>query len=644
MQETSVISSWTTFRSFVIDNDLLVKKGTKPGSAGYTHLLLDGGKLSVPERQMEAFMQAYYRSCVFENERLYISEQKTQPLFSMLVELDLYMDEKMTDEQFVALIRASQQAIGEHISDDYDKRVVVCTAPLGEKQKHPRDAGRMCYKYGVHLVWHELAVTSKIAKMLRWALINAYEKATEAGEIPSPATPWPEVVDPAVFNKNGLRLVWSRKTKICPACNGRSVKRTKVPPPSSMSEQLSAAAANDKGKKRGWMTFSFHAAAAAADDNEDDVTVCSVCEGHQKIDAGRPYDFYGAYTKDGVRDDKRCVEFKNDAYKILLASSIRVPSTVKYSVKFADEKASKDRLGKIKRAHKKGKTIPDKPAAPAPAAAAATSVECDKVVSVNSDGKQRTKLNTVDKTSEQFKVISGWISTLDDAPAVQEVRVNSIASNFYIATTTCKKCPNKGSAHTSSTNYFIIRVYGAQRRCFCQKPIAGTMGVTCKDWRGPIIPIPLDVAQEIFSKAHLNQYKTFKAKLQKQAVKAATADESTHPIYFLPPDTDSSSSFHGSNTQPSRRASMDSSFMIDVIGNGSASTPSSTITPPPLARTPTPGLKRTHSSFAMQSSGPICCVGDIPIGVINDRYGKLGGTHAFRVMKPPPAKKPFMSF
>lgn len=113
------------------------------------------------------------------------------------------------------------------------------------------------------------------------------------GSIPTPAEGWSVTLDPAVFNKNGLRMVGSRKAGICPDCKGRSIKAYK----STGTNETSEAA-----------------------------VFCSTCQNHGKIDLGRPYSvFYGSNQEGGI-DQAYTDQLRRDPSILVKQCSIRFPS------------------------------------------------------------------------------------------------------------------------------------------------------------------------------------------------------------------------------------------------------------------------------------------------------------------------------
>ena len=76
---------WNSFRRWLYHEELALKKGVKGVE---THLLLDGGKLAIPDERNEEFLIRYSRA-LFEGDWTYVVETKTAPVFYMMAEFDL---------------------------------------------------------------------------------------------------------------------------------------------------------------------------------------------------------------------------------------------------------------------------------------------------------------------------------------------------------------------------------------------------------------------------------------------------------------------------------------------------------------------------------------------------------------------------
>ena len=199
-----------------------------------THLLLDGGKLHVPQSDNDWFLQHCGQN-LDDGVVNFITERRT-PIFKMMTDLDIYQppDDAMTPERFHEWATEIQSVINDFFGKVeghrrflrdkesgkvFDKlSMLVCMAPLkynAEKNK------KIWTKTGIHLVWPFLRVNSELALKIRLAWIQHFEKRFGRRH---PENIWEDVFDSTVFLANGLRMVGSDKMNPCPSCKGRRPK------------------------------------------------------------------------------------------------------------------------------------------------------------------------------------------------------------------------------------------------------------------------------------------------------------------------------------------------------------------------------------------------------------------------------------
>jgi hypothetical protein len=151
---------------------------------GATHLLLDGGALSVKNNETNDFYEAYVKD-LYKGESLYVVEKKTNH-FRFFVDLDYTPDDEdeLLDFEKVVL----------EIS-----KIVKLGPCFVAKAKPRKNNGKT--KYGVHLVWPESVVDKKVANSIRMKLLN------ELG------SDWERIIDASVYSGSGLRMIWSLKNE-----------------------------------------------------------------------------------------------------------------------------------------------------------------------------------------------------------------------------------------------------------------------------------------------------------------------------------------------------------------------------------------------------------------------------------------------
>jgi hypothetical protein len=153
-----------------------------------THVLMDGGVLSVPTEETREF----YQACVDTinlGTKLYVVEQKTER-FKFFVDLDYKAPEKLADDdllQFCSII---------HSALETSSRCLIARA-------RPRPIADGLVKTGVHIHWPDLIVSRTQALNFRTKIIMSL-----TADFPFD---WDKIIDPAVYGGSGLRMLWSHK-------------------------------------------------------------------------------------------------------------------------------------------------------------------------------------------------------------------------------------------------------------------------------------------------------------------------------------------------------------------------------------------------------------------------------------------------
>lgn len=151
-----------------------------------THVLMDGGNLSVPFDRLNEFYSIYIQS-IESNESISVVEKKT-PIYNFFMDID-YVSE-------------SQLELGEL----YDILGVIGKCIMGQcvvsiaKPKMKDDK----VKTGIHINWHGLHVEQETALEYRSKVIKGLYKH-------DPMKNWDAIIDESVYKGSGLRMLWSRK-------------------------------------------------------------------------------------------------------------------------------------------------------------------------------------------------------------------------------------------------------------------------------------------------------------------------------------------------------------------------------------------------------------------------------------------------
>jgi hypothetical protein len=179
-----------------------------------THVLMDGGILSVPFSKLESF----YALCIkhINNfEKIFVVEQKTN-FFNFFVDIDYQNAEALTMHEIVAI----SKIIIDKVSTIYTCKCIVSIAepkPKGDK-----------IKTGIHINWPGLVVDRRNAVALMHCIIATLNTVYSSED-------WNTIIDASVYGStdtntrgSGFRMPWSHKKgkhdycggKGCVVCNG----------------------------------------------------------------------------------------------------------------------------------------------------------------------------------------------------------------------------------------------------------------------------------------------------------------------------------------------------------------------------------------------------------------------------------------
>jgi len=128
-----------------------------------SHVLMDGGVLSVPFDKLNDFHERYVEA-VKRGEKLYVVEQKT-PLYNFFVDID-YKDTEALD---LDEIKDICKVICDKVKRHGGKDCLISISP-------PKKCGELI-KTGVHLNWHNFVVDQVSALALRDHILVALSKA-----------------------------------------------------------------------------------------------------------------------------------------------------------------------------------------------------------------------------------------------------------------------------------------------------------------------------------------------------------------------------------------------------------------------------------------------------------------------------------
>ncbi len=494
-----------------------------------THLLLNGGCLSVPSDREESFLTEYIKTVIEDNpnNRLYICEQKTTPLFVMMSEFDLKLPNLPSHEQLMAIISSIQKGMLKTLSickgydtDGFPKPNMLVYVVDAKKSKFTNKSTEtkngeasnkkendVCYQSGIHCVWPMLHVKTETAWILRASILEQLLQDTKDGKIVDPLEGWVETYDYRVFESNGLRMMGSRKAEVCPICNGKPLESFRF--------------SDKKSKITAYMTSSFSAEEAGG----NSVNICQKCQGMGKLDCARPYSYFGAFDGNGELEKELHLKFKQDSIALIKASTIRVsdhnrnlvgeldlsnvlPSKEFERLRYSVENYRKEQLYQTK----KQKSVKDGP------------LDSSVIKGSEKDGRSllftstfddsgnfdsrrfsaKVELTTIECNTKLYNLVADYLRESckhgGPEPELRSLKYGVSQSNkcLYYATTNCKWCPNKNDEHAHSTNYFIFTTDGCIRKCFSPKRPVGAP-LACKVWKEKCQKLPMRLHTLLFN-------------------------------------------------------------------------------------------------------------------------------------------------
>ena len=176
-----------------------------------SHVLMDGGVLSVPFDKLNVFYEQYV-DAVKRGERLYVVEQKSDT-YNFFVDID-YKDEKSLE---VDEIRSICKVICDKVKRHGGKECLISISP-------PKESGTLV-KTGVHLNWPGFVVDQVSALALRDHILLALSTLNSG-------TDWNEIIDLAVYGSasrktkgSGFRMPWSYKRAKHNPCGGQGCEK-----------------------------------------------------------------------------------------------------------------------------------------------------------------------------------------------------------------------------------------------------------------------------------------------------------------------------------------------------------------------------------------------------------------------------------
>lgn len=173
-----------------------------------SHVLMDGGVLSVPFDRLNDFYSVYVQ-CINAGEHLFVVEQKTD-VYNYFLDID-YKDSEPLDIEEIRVL--SLDVCSKIESLGLPHRCIISVSKPKKKD------GKI--KTGIHFNWPDLPVNQEGAIDLRWHIIHTLNIARKNAD-------WSEFVDSSVYGDlenntkgSGFRMPWSHKKSKHTECKGQ---------------------------------------------------------------------------------------------------------------------------------------------------------------------------------------------------------------------------------------------------------------------------------------------------------------------------------------------------------------------------------------------------------------------------------------
>lgn len=413
----------------------------------FTHLLLSGGKVNVPEEEHTNFCKVYAKDVVAGNTN-FITEMRT-PIFKFHMDIDLLETQQIEPEEIIEYCKTIQECIKQFLTwkNGYNsKKLMVIVSMCDEHIKVKNDKEYL--KYGIHLNWPYLKVNTYIASILREGCVQYLIQ--KYGERHSDNT-WEDVIDKTVYTNNGLRWIYSDKADKCPDCLGKR-KDSKKP---------------------------------------EDVVICCTCENSGKIPINRIYEPISIFDGDNI--------FMKKQFELLRKKQLQyiIKCVQLLSIKCFDKEPNVDikepfpswyKVVDVVLRTKDNKKREQNP------------LLQDNLSETGEIKKTFSILENLNQEDTRYQMIQEFIENFmpdeyEDARIIEIMFCGKKNSKFrsYIVRTDSKYCQNIQDEHYSNHVYFVITKDRFHQRCFCRCDVVRPSGIKCCDFidKGKILSTKL---------------------------------------------------------------------------------------------------------------------------------------------------------
>jgi len=503
-----------------------------------THVTFAGGVFYVPDEKLAAFGRAYVDDAR-RGVNLYVCEHPTTA-FPLFLDVDLVERDQPTQAYLEAIVREVVRGADE--ATDFEastnSSVLVYTAPLVWRRAKGERPREWRYKTGLHVFWSNYFVDPSSARLIRNAIVQHL-----IGALGERENPWCVAVDDAVYS-NGLRLFASYRAETCPLCKGSGVVGVDGAPAVPKARKRRRKCGGDLAmvrrgdgdedakrychpKLRGQAKLRVkpHYTGCKEEEEEEEEELaratptqpCFRCLGARKVHVDRRYRLWRVV--DGFTDqasEELYERYSSDLGAQFEATTLRRPDLCK---DLGDERVVRpEQLPEWVRAINPRDLVPAPSLADGMARFAAGPHSGQKPRKrkrgrADSDlmlERLPSSSSSLDYTPKRIKQERSLVLKVEKAikrryefMQVDQHRIASVdweaSSNYYIAKSTCKWCPNIMKEHTSSTVWFAVGPHCMAVHCFSRKAIVRPVGrCYCRDMRADPVKTPHKLRNLLF--------------------------------------------------------------------------------------------------------------------------------------------------
>lgn len=199
------MNNLSPFRKWMVTNKYFTR------DKNYTHLLLNGGKINIPENINEQFLSLYSKDIESSNAN-FLCEVRTD-IFKFYIDLDFLYVSEISDID-ILFYTYNIQRILDYIIDNSstNKNISKCIVCLSQPSSK-----KNLIKMGVHLMFPNLLLNKETALLIRNIIVEYFKNTFYSNEHMN----WEDIIDETVYKQNGLRMLGSSKIEKCSFCKNK---------------------------------------------------------------------------------------------------------------------------------------------------------------------------------------------------------------------------------------------------------------------------------------------------------------------------------------------------------------------------------------------------------------------------------------